>query len=253
MKKTILITGCTSGFGKAVAEKFAAAGHRLIITGRRQQRLDEVKVQLKNDYKVDVVAFCFDIRDRKACFEAVDSLEKDWKQIDVLVNNAGLAAGRDTYDNADLDDWDIMLDTNVKGLNYISKAVIPFMRDRKQGHIINIGSIAGREVYQSGNGYCASKFAVEAITQSMRIDLLPHNIKVTGIHPGAAETEFSLVRFKGDEEKANAMYKGFTPLSADDVAEVVYYVTTMPAHVCINDLVIMPTAQASAIYFHKQS
>ncbi|CAN5648934.1 SDR family NAD(P)-dependent oxidoreductase [soil metagenome] len=253
MKKTILITGCTSGFGKAIAEKFAAAGHRLIITGRRQQRLDEVKAQLQNDYKVDVVALCFDIRDRKACFDAVDSLEKDWKQIDVLVNNAGLAAGRDTYDNADLDDWDIMLDTNVKGLNYISKAVIPFMRDRKQGHIINIGSIAGREVYQSGNGYCASKFAVEAITQSMRIDLLPHNIKVTGIHPGAAETEFSLVRFKGDEEKANAMYKGFTPLSADDVAEVVYYVTTMPAHVCINDLVIMPTAQASTIYFHKQS
>ena len=252
MKKSILITGCTSGFGKAIAEKFAAAGHRLIITGRREQRLNEVKEKLEKDYKVEVVALCFDIRDRKACFEAIDSLGKDWKQIDVLVNNAGLAVGRDTYDNADLDDWDNMLDTNVKGLNYISKAVIPFMRDRKQGHIINIGSIAGKEVYQYGNGYCASKFAVEAITQSMRIDLLPHNIKVTGIHPGAAETEFSLVRFKGDEEKAAAMYKGFTPLQAEDVAEVVYYVTTMPAHVCINDLVIMPTAQASAIYFHKE-
>ena len=160
MKKTILITGCTSGFGKAIAEKFAAAGHRLIITGRRQERLDEVKTLLENNFKTEVVALCFDIRDRQACFDAFDSLENDWKQIDVLVNNAGLAAGRDSYDNADLDDWDTMLDTNVKGLNYISKAVITFMRERKHGHIINIGSIAGRVVYHKGNGYCASKFAV---------------------------------------------------------------------------------------------
>ena len=247
-----MITGCTSGFGKAIAEKFAAAGNRLIITGRRAERLEAVKAQLENDYNVAVIALCFDIRDRHACFDAINKLQNDWKQIDVLVNNAGLAAGRDSFDNADLDDWDAMLDTNVKGLNYISKAVIPFMKERHKGHVINMGSIAGKEVYQYGNGYCASKFAVEAITQSMRIDLLPHNIKVTGIHPGAAETEFSLVRFKGDEEKANAMYKGFTPLTAHDVAEVVYYVTTQPPHVCINDLVIMPTAQASSIYFHKQ-
>jgi NADP-dependent 3-hydroxy acid dehydrogenase YdfG len=253
MNKTVLITGCTSGFGRAIAEKFAAAGDRLIITGRRQEKLNEVKEQLINNHKVDVMALDFDIRDRQACFDAIEQLEPGWRNIDILVNNAGLAVGRDTYDNADIDDWDTMLDTNVKGLNYISKAVIPFMKERKQGHIINMGSIAGKEVYQYGNGYCASKFAVDAITQSMRIDLLPHNIKVTGIHPGAAETEFSLVRFKGDAEKAAAMYKGFTPLTADDVAEVVYYVTTQPPHVCINDLVIMPTAQASAIYFHKQS
>lgn len=252
MNKTVLITGCTSGFGRAIAEKFAAAGDRLIITGRRQEKLNEVKEQLINNHKADVIALDFDIRDRQACFDAIEQLDPGWKNIDILVNNAGLAVGRDTYDNADIDDWDTMLDTNVKGLNYISKAVIPFMKERKQGHIINMGSIAGKEVYQYGNGYCASKFAVDAITQSMRIDLLPHNIKVTGIHPGAAETEFSLVRFKGDAEKAAAMYKGFTPLTANDVAEVVYYVTTQPPHVCINDLVIMPTAQASAIYFHKQ-
>jgi 3-hydroxy acid dehydrogenase / malonic semialdehyde reductase len=250
--KTILITGCTSGFGKAIAEKFAAAGNRLIITGRRQERLAEIKVQLELNYHAEVMALCFDVRDRQACFDAVSGLPDEWQNIGVLVNNAGLAAGRDTYDTASLDDWDLMLDTNVKGLNYISKAVIPLMIERHLGHIINLGSIAGKEVYQYGNGYCASKFAVEAITQAMRIDLLPHNIKVTGIHPGAAETEFSLVRFKGDEQKAAAMYKGFTPLQANDVAEVVYYVTTQPAHVCINDLVIMPTAQASGIYFHKQ-
>jgi 3-hydroxy acid dehydrogenase / malonic semialdehyde reductase len=214
--------------------------------------LAEIKVQLELNYHAEVMALCFDVRDRQACFDAVSGLPDEWQNIDVLVNNAGLAAGRDTYDTASLDDWDLMLDTNVKGLNYISKAVIPLMIERHLGHIINLGSIAGKEVYQYGNGYCASKFAVEAITQAMRIDLLPHNIKVTGIHPGAAETEFSLVRFKGDEQKAAAMYKGFTPLQANDVAEVVYYVTTQPAHVCINDLVIMPTAQASGIYFHKQ-
>lgn len=251
--KTVLITGCTSGFGKAIAEKFAAAKNKLVITGRRQERLEALQQKLQTEFGIEVVALCFDIRDRQACFEAIAGLPEPFRQIDVLVNNAGLAAGRDTYDQADIDDWDTMLDTNVKGLNYISKAVIPVMRQRRQGHIINIGSIAGREVYQNGNGYCASKFAVEAITQAMRIDLLPHNIKVTGIHPGAAETEFSLVRFKGDEAKASAVYDGFTPLTANDVAEVVYYVTTMPAHVCINDMVIMSTAQANAVYFYKGS
>lgn len=249
--KTVLITGCTSGFGKAIAEKFASAGNRIIITGRRKDRLDALKHAIENKYSVPVLALNFDIRDRNACFDAIKNLPPTFKQIDILVNNAGLAAGRDTYDNADIDDWDNMLDTNVKGLNYISKAVIPVMRERKQGHIINMGSIAGREVYQNGNGYNASKFAVEAITQAMRIDLLPHNIKVTGIHPGAAETEFSLVRFKGDEAKAKAVYEGFKPLSAGDVADVVYYVTTLPPHVCINDLVIMPTAQANAYYFYR--
>jgi NADP-dependent 3-hydroxy acid dehydrogenase YdfG len=249
--KTVLITGCTSGFGKAIAEKFAAAGNKLIITGRRKDRLDALKEQLEKEHNVEIIALCFDIRNRQACFDAIENLPAASRNIDILVNNAGLAVGRDTYDNASIDDWDTMLDTNVKGLNYISKAVIPLMRERKQGHIINMGSIAGKEVYQYGNGYCASKFAVDAITQAMRIDLLPHNIKVTGIHPGAAETEFSLIRFKGDETKAKAMYEGFTPLSANDVADVVYYVTTLPAHVCINDMVIMPTAQANSVYFYK--
>lgn len=249
--KTVFITGCTSGFGKAIAQKFAAAGDKLIITGRRKEKLEEVKDHLAKNYSIEVLALNFDIRDRVACFDAVDNLPVPFKEIDILVNNAGLALGRDTYDRASLDDWDIMLDTNVKGLNYISKAVIPVMQQRKQGHIINLGSIAGKEVYQYGNGYCASKFAVDAITQAMRIDLLPHNIKVTGIHPGAAETEFSLVRFKGDESKAKSMYEGFTPLSAKDVADVIYYVTTLPPHVCINDLVLMPTAQANSVYFYK--
>lgn len=252
MKKTILITGCTSGFGKAIAEKFAAAGNNLIITGRRSERLEELKKRLETAHGVQVLALSFDVKNRQACFDAIASLQGDWKNIDVLVNNAGLAAGRDPFDTADLDDWDNMLDTNVKGLAYMSKAVIPLMKESGQGHIINMGSIAGKEVYQNGNGYCASKFAVEALSQSMRIDLLPYNIKVTGVHPGAAETEFSTIRFKGDETKAAAMYDGYKPLQPEDVAEVVYYVTTQPPHVCINDLVITPTAQASSFYLYKK-
>lgn len=252
MKKTVLITGCTSGFGKAIAEKFAAAGNNLIITGRRSERLEDLKSRLKTNNKIEVLALSFDVKNRQACFDAIASLQGDWKNIDVLVNNAGLAAGRDSFDNADLDDWDNMLDTNVKGLAYMSKAVIPLMKELGHGHIINMGSIAGKEVYQNGNGYCASKFAVDALSQSMRIDLLPYNIKVTGVHPGAAETEFSTVRFKGDEAKAAAMYDGYKPLQPEDVAEVVYYVTTQPPHVCINDLVITPIAQASSFYLYKK-
>jgi 3-hydroxy acid dehydrogenase/malonic semialdehyde reductase len=252
MIKTILITGCTSGFGKAIAEKFAAAGNNLIITGRRSERLEELKTQLETAHGVKVLALSFDVKNRQACFDAIASLQGSWKNIDVLVNNAGLAAGRDPFDTADLDDWDNMLDTNVKGLAYMSKAVIPLMKESGHGHIINMGSIAGKEVYQNGNGYCASKFAVDALSQSMRIDLLPYNIKVTGVHPGAAETEFSSVRFKGDEAKAAAMYDGYKPLQPEDVAEVVYYVTTQPPHVCINDLVITPTAQASSFYLYKK-
>jgi 3-hydroxy acid dehydrogenase/malonic semialdehyde reductase len=252
MTKTILITGCTAGFGKAIAQKFAAAGNNLIITGRRHDRLIELKAQLEAAYGVEVLALTFDVRVRQACFDAIASLQNGWKNIDVLVNNAGLAAGRDSFDNADLDDWDNMLDTNVKGLAYMSKAVVPLMKELGRGHIINMGSIAGKEVYQNGNGYCASKFAVDALSQSMRIDLLPYNIKVTGVHPGAAETEFSTVRFKGDEAKAAAIYEGYTPLQPEDVAEVVYYVTTQPPHVCINELVITPTAQANSYYLHKK-
>jgi NADP-dependent 3-hydroxy acid dehydrogenase YdfG len=251
MSTIVLITGATSGFGKALALKFAANGHKLIITGRRAERLEELKNYLTATYGIEVIALCFDVRNRKATFEAVKQLPESWKAIDILVNNAGLALGRDYFDDANLDDWETMIDTNVKGLLYVSKAVIPFMTPRKKGHIINIGSVAGKEVYEKGNAYCASKHAVDAISKAMRIDLLRHKIKVTVVHPGAADTEFSSVRFKGDETLARKIYEGYEPLVAEDVANVIYYTTTLPPHVCINDLVLTCTAQANSIYFHK--
>lgn len=247
----ILVTGATSGFGKAIAQKFAKAGYDVIITGRRAERLKEITEQIVKDYGVRVLPLCFDIRDRNACFSAVETLADDWKQIDILVNNAGGAWGRDPFDKADLDDWETMIDTNVKGLMYITKAVVPVMVTKKSGHIINIGSIAGKEVYQLGNGYNAAKFAVDAFSKSMRIDLLPYHIKVTQILPGAVETEFSLVRFKGDEQKAAAIYAGYKPLSAQDIADTVFYTASLPPHVCINELVITPTAQANSYYIHR--
>lgn len=244
----IFITGATSGFGKAIALKFAPAGYDVIITGRREVRLNELATHIEKEFGVRALPLCFDIRDRKACFDAVESLDESWKNIDILVNNAGGAWGRDRFDEADLDDWDTMIDTNVKGLMYITKAVLPVMKEKKRGHIINMGSIAGKEVYELGNGYNASKFAVDAFSKSMRIDLLPYHIKVTQILPGAVETEFSLVRFKGDEQKAAAIYAGYKPLSAEDIADAVYYTASLPPHVCINDLVITPTAQANSYY-----
>lgn len=247
-----LITGATSGFGKAIAIKFAANQYNLIITGRRAERLQALKDTLTTTYGIEVMALCFDVRSRSACFKAIEQLPASWKAIDVLVNNAGLALGRDYFDDAVLDDWDTMIDTNVKGLLYISKAVIPHMIERRQGHIINIGSTAGKEVYERGNTYCATKHAVNAISQGMRIDLLRHRIKVTAIHPGAADTEFSNVRFKGDETQARKVYEGYEPLTAEDVAEVVYYTTTLPPHVCINDLVMTCTAQANSMYLYKE-
>jgi len=251
MNRTILISGATSGFGKAIAEKFSSVGDNVIITGRRQDRLNELAHAINAGGKAKALPLCFDIRDRKAVFAAVESLPAEWKNIDVLVNNAGLAAGRDWFDEADMEDWETMIDTNVKGLLYLSKAVIPGMKERKAGHIINIGSTAAKEVYEKGNVYCATKSAVEAISQSMRIDLLRFGIKVTTVHPGAAETEFSLVRLKGDAEKAKAVYAGFKPLVGEDVAEVVHFCTSLPAHVCINDLVLTATAQANSFYFHR--
>lgn len=247
-----LITGATSGFGKAIAIKFAANHYHLIITGRRAERLQELKDSLTKSYGIEVIALCFDVRSRKACFEAIGQLPPSWKAIDVLINNAGLALGRDYFEDASLDDWDTMIDTNVKGLLYASKAVIPGMIERRKGHIINIGSTAGKEVYEKGNTYCATKHAVNAISQSMRIDLLRHKIKVTAIHPGAADTEFSAVRFKGDEDQARKVYEGYDPLTAEDVADVVYYTTTLPPHVCINDLVMTCTAQANSMYLYKE-
>lgn len=247
----IFITGGTSGFGKAIAQKFAGAGYDIIITGRRAERLNEIKTQIEQDLGVRVLTLHFDIRDRKACFDAIAGLDESWKNIDILVNNAGGALGRDRFDEADLDDWETMIDTNVKGLMYITKAVLPVMKEKKSGHIINIGSIAGKEVYELGNGYNAAKFAVDALSKAMRIDLLPYKIKVTQILPGAVETEFSLVRFKGDEQKAAAIYAGYKPLSAADIAEVVYFSASLPPHVCINDLSITPTAQANSYYIYR--
>lgn len=251
MAKTVFVTGATSGFGKACAEKFAEHGYNIIINGRRKDRLDELQQQLQQQFNVKVLSLAFDVQHKNAVFSAIKSLENEWKQIDILINNAGLALGRDYFEEADLDDWETMIDTNVKGLLYVSRAVLPLMKVRGAGHVINIGSTAGKEVYEKGNVYCASKYAVNAISQAMRIDLLRHGIKVTVVNPGAAETEFSLVRFKGDAETAKSVYKGFQPLSAGDVADVVFYCATLPAHVCINDLVLTSTAQANSFYFHR--
>jgi NADP-dependent 3-hydroxy acid dehydrogenase YdfG len=252
MNRKILITGATSGFGKAIAAIFAKHGDDCIITGRRQNRLDDICNELENKYNVAVYTLCFDVQDKEAVSKAINGLPEEWKNIDVLVNNAGLALGRDHFDKADLGDWETMINTNLKGLLYVSKAVIPLMIRRKTGHIINIGSTAAKEVYEKGNVYCATKAAVDSISQSMRIDLLQHGIKVTAIHPGAAETEFSIVRFKGDEETARSVYQGIEPLVAEDIAEVAYYCTTLPPHVCINDLVMTCTAQANSFYFYRK-
>lgn len=251
MSKIILITGATAGFGKATATHFAAAGWNCIITGRRQDRLTELASSLQTTYGVHIHTLCFDVQNREEVFAAINQLPAEWQSIDVLLNNAGLALGRDSFEAANLDDWDTMIDTNIKGLMYVTKAVLPLMIAKKSGHIINIGSTAGKEVYKDGNGYCASKHAVDAISKAMRIDLLPHQIKVTAIHPGAAETEFSLVRFKGDDQKAAAVYDGYKALEAKDIAEIVYYVSTLPAHVCINDLVVTCLSQANSFYLHK--
>lgn len=258
MSKIVFITGATAGFGEACAYKFATNGYDLILNGRRTDRLQDLADTLEKKYNVAVLQLPFDVRNEKDVFTAIDSIPSDWKKIDVLINNAGLALGRDLFHEADTNDWNIMIDTNVKGLLYVAKAVSQLMIKNNDssvqgGHIINMGSIAGKEVYEKGNVYCATKFAVDAISQSMRIDLLKYNIKVTSINPGAAETEFSLVRFKGDQSTANKIYDGLTPLTGDDVAEVVYYCTTLPQHVCINDLTITCLQQANTIYFNRQT
>ncbi|MBA2610351.1 MAG: SDR family NAD(P)-dependent oxidoreductase [Bacteroidetes bacterium] len=242
----VLITGATSGIGKSTAEIFAKNGHDLIITGRRDERLKELKTKLETAFKIKVATLCFDIRKLNEVETAISSLSVDHKKIDVLVNNAGLAAGLSAIQNGNIDHWERMIDTNVKGLLYISRTVSNIMIENKKGHIINIGSIAGKEVYANGNVYCATKHAVDALSKSMRIDLLAHNIKVTAINPGMVETEFSIVRFDGDEEKAKKVYSGLEPLKPEDIAETIYWVADRPAHVNINDIIIMPTVQATA-------
>ena len=252
MAKNILITGATAGFGRATANLFASQGWNVIITGRREERLTELQSELTEKFGVDVLTLCFDVRILADVQAAAKLLVGKWSSIDVLVNNAGLAVGRGPFQDGNIEDWERMIDTNVKGLMYVSKVISPMMIAQNYGHIINIGSIAGKEVYPDGNVYCATKHAVDALTKAMRIDLLPHNIKVTSICPGAAETEFSIVRFKGDEKKANAVYNGFDALQPEDVADTIYFCATRPAHVTINDLVIMPTAQANSTQIVKK-
>jgi 3-hydroxy acid dehydrogenase / malonic semialdehyde reductase len=243
MKKTVLITGASSGIGKACAEVFAKNNYRLILSGRRKDRLEELKQKLKG---VETYILNFDIRKKAETFDAINSLPKEWKQIDLLINNAGLAAGIASFDSAELDDWEQMIDTNLKGLLYATRAVLPLMPDNNGSHIINLASIAGKEVYPNGNVYCATKFAVDALSKAMRIDLLSRGIKVTNIAPGMVETEFSIVRFKGDVEKAKNAYKGLQPLVAEDVADVIFFAASRPSHVNINDIVLTPVAQGSA-------
>lgn len=251
MSKIVFITGATSGFGKACAEKFASHGYDLILNGRRVDRLIQLCSALEKRFNIAALSLPFDVREERSVFDSITSLPEQWKKIDVLVNNAGLAVGRDYFEEADLGDWNNMVDTNVKGFMYVAKAVSQLMAAHKQGHIINMGSVAGKQVYEKGNVYCATKFAVDAMSQGMRIDLLRHNIKVTAIHPGAAETEFALVRFKGDETTAKSVYNGIQPLGAEDIADIIYFCTTLPPHVCINDLIVTCTQQADAIYFHR--
>lgn len=245
MKKIALITGATSGIGQATALKAAEAGFDIIITGRRDDRLQHLAEEIRKKGS-EVLTLCFDVRDAEAVKKAINSLEDKWKNIDVLVNNAGLAVGVSPLQEGIVDDWERMIDTNVKGLLYITRAVAPLMIQKNSGHIVNIASIAGKEVYPGGNVYCATKHAVDALSRAMRTDMLKHNIKVTNIAPGMVETEFSLVRYKGDAEAAKNVYKGMIPLSNEDIADTILFAITRPAHVCLNDIVIMPTAQANS-------
>lgn len=239
--KTALITGATSGIGMATAKLFAAKGYKLILCGRRTERLNE----LKSELNTEVHTLTFDVRNREDVFKALESIPSEFHDIDILLNNAGNAHGLSSIQNGNLDDWDAMMDGNVKGLLYVTKAILPNMIARNSGFIVNIGSVAAKEVYPNGNVYCASKHAVDALSKSMRVDLAGHNIRVAAIHPGAVETEFSEVRFKGDTEKAAGVYQGFDALQAQDIAEIIEFITSRPSHVNIEDLVVYPTAQAN--------
>jgi hypothetical protein len=251
MRKIAFITGATSGIGKATALLLAENDFSLIINGRRQELLNDLKREIEVKFKQDVLTLCFDVRDINSVESELDKITNNWKNIDVLVNNAGLSVGLNPIQEGIIDDWERMIDTNIKGLLYVSKRIIPLMIENRKGHIVNIGSIAGTQVYENGNVYCASKHAVHAISQGMRTDLLRHGIKVTEIRPGLAETEFSIVRFKGDREAAKKPYLGLKPLSGEDVADAILYILTRPPHVNINDMEITPTAQANSFYIFR--
>lgn len=252
MKKNALITGATSGIGRATALNLAKHHFNLIITGRRRERLEELEREIRQIPGAETLALCFDIRDREETERQLRNIGEAWKRVDLLVNNAGLAAGLDPVHRGDPDNWEKMIDTNIKGLLYITRIVSDWMAARNSGHIVNIGSIAGKEVYENGNVYCATKHAVDALNRSMRIDLLKYNIRVTCIAPGMVETEFSLIRFGGDRKKADEVYSEFTPLTAEDIAEAILFAATRPPHVNINDMLIMPTAQADAAHLNKK-
>ncbi len=252
MKKIALVTGATAGIGKETALMLAKNNFDIIITGRRNNLLEELSNEISNEYNVNVLALNFDVRDRDKVNEVLLNLPKEWKNIDLLINNAGLASGLSTIQEGNIDDWEKMIDTNVKGLLYVSRAIMPTMVSRKKGQIVNISSIAGKETYANGNVYCATKHAVDSLTKAMRIDMLPHGIKVSSVAPGAVETEFSIVRFHGDKEKADNIYKGFEPLIAKDIADTIEFIITRPANVNINDILIMPTAQANSSHLLKE-
>ncbi|POY40036.1 NAD(P)-dependent oxidoreductase [Flavobacterium alvei] len=251
MKKLALVTGATSGIGRATARILAKNNYKVILCGRREDRLIALEKELKEYTKIHTL--CFDVRDKKAVFENINSLPTEFSEIDILVNNAGNAHGLDPIQNGNLDDWEAMIDINIKGLLYVSKALIPQMIERKSGHIINIGSTAGKEVYPNGNVYCATKHAVDALNKSMKMDLNPYGIRVSAIHPGMVETEFSEVRFKGDKDKAANVYKGLKPLEPEDIADIIHFVVSRPYHVNISDLVVMATAQGSATIVNRET
>ena len=251
MKKTVLITGASAGIGEACAHLFAKENYRIIITARRKEKLEEVRKSLVSEYNAEVLCLNFDVQNKQEVDNALSSLPNDWNTVDVLINNAGLSLGLEPFFDGDTNDWETMIDTNVKGLLYVSKNIANKMIAQKFGHIVNIGSIAGKESYPNGNVYCSTKAAVDSLTKSMRMDLVTHGIKVTAIHPGAVETEFSIVRFKGDVQRAKNVYNGFEPLHPEDIADVIHFAVTRPAHVNINDLLVMPTAQASATIIQR--
>lgn len=246
-----MVTGASSGFGEAIARRFAQEGWNVIITGRRTERLQALANELEQSCEVSILPVSFDVRDAKAVSTSLNNISEEWRKVEVLVNNAGLAVGRNSIDKGDLEDWGRMIDTNIKGLLYVTRNVVQWMKANQLGHIVNIGSIAGKEVYNGGNVYCATKFAVDALSKAMRVEFIPYGVKVTQIAPGAAETEFSLVRFKGDSEKANQVYQGYKALTAEDIADTLWFAVTRPAHVCLNDIVIMPSAQPNSYTFQK--
>ncbi len=252
--RTVLITGASSGIGAACARTLASEGnYRLFLCARREARLLELKSELLKDFEnIEIHTFVLDVRNRDEVFDRIENLPAAWKNIDVLINNAGLSQGLDAVQDGNPDDWDRMIDTNVKGLLYVARAVTPLLKQSQNAHIVNLGSIAGKEVYPNGNVYCATKHAVDALNKAMRIDLLPFGIKVTAINPGMVETEFSEVRFKGDKDRAKSVYHGLTPLSGEDIAETIAFVLSRPAHVNINDLLIMPTAQANGTLVNRK-